>query len=113
MNKKLLNIFAFVLMAMTAFDIWGMTFSVGDLTYDIQGSTNIVYCSGLTTAAQNQSNLSVTIPSMVSYNGTTYSVQGISGNSFQNKTNIVSVMIRYGVTETSLLPTLPQYMMCY
>lgn len=99
MNKKLLNIFAFVLIAMTSFGTWGMTFSVDGLTYDVQGSTNIVFCSGLTTAAQNQSNLSVTIPSVVSYNGTTYSVQGISGNSFQNKTNIVSVVIRYGVTD--------------
>ncbi|MBO4721926.1 MAG: leucine-rich repeat protein [Muribaculaceae bacterium] len=97
MKTKSLKIFAVVLMAMTAFGTWGMTFSVGDYTYETQGSTNLVYCTGLTSAAQSQSNLSVTIPSLVSYNGTTYSVKGISANSFQNKTNIVSVTIRYGV----------------
>ena len=97
MKTKLLKIIVLLLMAMTAFGTWGMTFSVGDLTYDVQGSTRNVYCSGLTTAAQNQSNLRVIIPSLVSYNGTTYSVKGISANSFQNKTNIVSVTIRYGV----------------
>ena len=97
MKTKSLKIFAVVLMAMTALGTWGTTFSVGDLTYDVQGSTRNVYCSGLTTAAQGQSNLSVIIPSLVSYNGTTYNVKGISATSFWNKTNIVSVVIRYGV----------------
>lgn len=99
MKTNLLKIFAAVFIAMTAFSGWGQTFYSGDLTYTIQGSTNIVYCSGLTSAAQSESSLSVTIPSSVTYNGTTYTVKGVSANSFQNKTNITSVMIRYGVSE--------------
>ena len=99
MKTNLLKIFAAMILMMTAFTGWGQTFYVGDLTYSIQGSTNIVYCTGLTTAAQSQSNLNITIPSIVTYNGTTYTVKGISANSFQNKHNIVSVVIRYGVSE--------------
>lgn len=94
MKKSFLKTLAFLLIAATALGSWAQEFSVGDLTYKVSGSG--VYCTGLTGSAQSQSSLSVAIPSMVTYSGTTYRVNGIEANSFKDQTNIASVSIRWG-----------------
>ena len=73
-----------MLIAATALDSWAQEFSVGDLAYKVSGSG--VYCTGLTESAQSQSSLSVAIPSMVTYSGTTYRVNGIEANPFKDQT---------------------------
>lgn len=95
MKTKLLKIFAVILMVLTALGSVAQEFSVGELKYKIYGG--FAYCTGLTTAAQGQSNLAVTIPSVVSNNGTDYRVMGVDANSFENASNIKSVNIRFGV----------------
>ncbi len=95
MRTRLLKILTVALLTVTAFSSWAQEFSSGDLTYKVYGS--VVYCTGLTSEARGKSNLSVTIPPSVSYNGTTYRVNGINANSFLNLTNIVNVNMRYGV----------------
>lgn len=96
MKTILLKSFAILLMTVTALGSWAQEFSVGDLTYKVYGS--VVYCTGLTESAQSQPDLSVVIPSMVTYDGTKYRVNGINANSFKDFTNIASVSIRWGTT---------------
>ncbi len=96
MKTKLLKIFAVMLMVLTALGVSAQEFSVGDLKYKINGG--FAYCTGLTTAAQGQSSLSITIPSVVSNNGTDYRVMGVDANSFENETNLTGVYIRFGVS---------------
>lgn len=96
MKTKLLKIFAVILMVLTALGVSAQEFSVGDLKYKINGE--FAYCTGLTTAAQGQSSLSITIPSVVSNNGTDYRVMGVDANSFENETNLTGVYIRFGVS---------------
>ena len=95
MKTKLLKIFAVILMVLTALGSVAQEFSVGELKYKIYGG--FAYCTGLTTAAQGQSNLAVTIPSVVSNNGSSYRVLGVDAYSFENASNIKSVNIRFGV----------------
>ncbi len=94
MKTKLLKIFTVLLMAATALGSAAQEFSVGDLMYKVYGSG--VYCTGLTSSARGKSNLGVTIPSSVTYNGTTYRVNGVNANSFKNCTNIIGVSMRFG-----------------
>ena len=96
MKTKLLKIFAVMLMVLTALGVSAQEFSVGDLKYKINGG--FAYCTGLTTAAQGQSSLSITIPSVVSNNGMDYRVMGVDANSFENETNLTGVYIRFGVS---------------
>ncbi len=95
MKTKLLKIIAALLMTATAFGSLAQEFSVGDLKYKFHNG--YVYCAGLSTSAQSQSNLTITIPSAVNYNGTSYRVTGIDAQSFEYATNIVGVNIRFGV----------------
>ena len=95
MKTKLLKIYVFLLMAVTAFGCLAQEFSVGDLKYKFHNG--YVYCAGLSTSAQSQSNLIITIPSTVNYNGTSYRVTGIDAQSFENATNLVGVNMRFGV----------------
>ena len=95
MKTKLLKIFAVLLMTVAALGSAAQEFSVGDLKYKIYSSS--VYCKGLTADAQAQSSLSITIPSVVSYNGTNYRVMGIDAGSFKDETNIKNVYMRFGV----------------
>ena len=95
MKTKLLKIFAVLLMTATTFGSLAQEFSVGDLKYKFHNG--YVYCAGLSTSAQSQSNLIITIPSTVNYNGTSYRVTGIDAQSFENATNLVGVNMRFGV----------------
>ena len=95
MKTKLLKIFALALMLLTGLGSKAQTITSGDLVYKFYG-TNL-YCAGLTSAAQNQSNLRVVIPSSVTYNGTKYRVWGIDAGSFMNAENIKTVTMRFGV----------------
>ena len=95
MKTKLLKIFAVLLMTVAALGSAAQEFSVGDLKYKIYSSS--VYCKGLTADAQAQSSLSITIPSVVSYNGTNYRVMGIDAGSFKDESNIKNVYMRFGV----------------
>ena len=95
MKTKLLKIIAVLLMTVTALGSLAQEFSVGNLKYKFHNG--YVYCAGLSTSAQSQSNLSITIPSVVSYNGTSYRVTGIDAQSFENATNLVGVNMRFGV----------------
>ena len=94
MEKKLLKFITVVLMALTALGSAAQEFSVGDLMFKVYGSS--VYCTGLTAAARGKTNLSVVIPSSVTNSGTTYRVNGIDANSFNNCTNIVDVTMKFG-----------------
>lgn len=93
--KKLNKLLIAVIMVLTALGASAQEFSVGDLTYKIYSPN--AWCTGLTAAAKGKSNLAVVIPSKVTYNGTTYRVNGIDANSFKNATNITSVEMRFGV----------------
>jgi hypothetical protein len=95
MKTKLLKIIAVLLMTATAFGSLAQEFSVGNLKYKFHNG--YVYCAGLSTSAQSQSNLTITIPSTVNYNGTSYRVTGIDAQSFEYATNIVGVNMRFGV----------------
>ncbi len=95
MKAKLLKIYVFLLMTATALGSLAQEFSVGDLKYKFHNG--YVYCAGLSTSAQSQSNLTITIPSAVNYNGTNYRVTGIDAQSFEYATNIVGVNMRFGV----------------
>ena len=95
MKAKLLKIFAVLLMTATALGSVAQEFSVGDIKYKIYGG--FAYCTGLTTAAQGQSDLTITIPSVVSNNGFSYRVMGVDAHAFEDATNIKSVNMRFGV----------------
>jgi hypothetical protein len=95
MRTKLLKIFAVLLMTATALGSVAQEFSVGDIKYKIYGG--FAYCTGLTTAAQGQSDLTITIPSVVSNNGSSYRVMGVDAHAFEDATNIKSVNMRFGV----------------
>ncbi len=95
MKTKLLKIYVFLLMAVTALGSLAQEFSVGNLKYKFHNG--YVYCAGLSTSAQSQSNLTIIIPSTVNYNGTSYRVTGIDAQSFENATNLVGVNMRFGV----------------
>ncbi len=94
--KKLNKLLIAVIMVLTALGASAQEFSVGDLTYKIYSPN--AWCTGLTAAAKGKSNLAVVIPSKVTYNGTTYRVNGIDANSFKNATNVTSVEMRFGVS---------------
>lgn len=95
MKTKLLKIYVFLLMAVTALGSLAQEFSVGNLKYKFHNG--YVYCAGLSTSAQSQSNLTIIIPSTVNYNGTSYRLTGIDAQSFENATNLVGVNMRFGV----------------
>ncbi len=104
MKPRLLKLFTIALMALTALGSAAQEFSVGDLKYKIlefvddSGLSGLnALCTGLSTEGEGKSNLTITIPSQVTYNGTAYRVASIYDSAFKNKTNIVGVEIRFGM----------------
>ena len=67
-------------------------FQSGDLYYNITSSTE-PYTVGVAFSSANKGLTSVTIPSTVTYDGTTYSVTSIGESAFYNCTDLTSVTI--------------------
>ena len=100
--KKLFLSLALAVVAMCASAAVGDTFSVGDLSYKVQyNATTTSYAqvevTGLSTAGKSASNLNLTIPTTVTYNGTTYAVSSVAVAAFANNANIVTVNLKYGI----------------
>ena len=100
--KKLFLSLALAVVAMCASAAVGDTFSVGDLSYKVQYNATTtsnaqVEVTGLSTAGKSASNLNLTIPTTVTYSGTTYAVSSIAVAAFANNANIVTVNLRYGI----------------
>ena len=73
--------------------LWAQSFQSGDLWYSITSNSTVEVTMG------NYSNLTTaTIPSTVTYNGTTYSVTSIGNYAFSNCRSLTSVTIPNSVT---------------
>ena len=94
MNKILRRMSLLMLLAVTAFTVQAVTFSSGYLKYETKNDG--LYVTGLTSAGEGVSSLSLTIPGTVTYSGTTYRVWGIQTKAFKGKTNIDNVTIQWG-----------------
>ncbi len=97
--KSLLLSFVALFFATTA--LWAYDFKSGDLYYNITNATDLTV--EVTYEEQwsedNYKGLtSVTIPSTVTYNGTTYNVTSIGENAFRYCTGLTSVTIPNSVT---------------
>ena len=90
--RKLFSLFL-ALVATTS--LWAQTFQVGDLYYKITSSSE-PYTVEVTEA--ERSITSAVIPSIVTYNGTTYSVTSIGDRAFWYCENLTSVTIPNSVT---------------
>ena len=69
-----------------------MSATVDGIEYTLSGSNVTV------TGATSNRVTTVTIPSTITYLGTTYNVKSIGSNAFENYTNLISVTIRSSVT---------------
>ena len=92
--KKLLLFMLATLVAMAAGAV--EVFENGSIEYEIASSTRVTV-RGLTASAA--SSTTITIPSVVTYNGTKYRVYTIRENAFLGKNNLTSVTIHWGVSE--------------
>ena len=98
--KKLNKLLLAVLMVMTAFT--ASAWDDGDLSYEVYNSSKkLVSCTGLSSAGRGKTNLALTIPGTVTYNGTTYRVFRITENAFASQANLSSVTIKWGVKTIS------------
>ncbi len=99
MKKLFLTLFA-LLMAIPS--LWAEDFSVGGIYYDITSSTNktveVTHRGNCYQDYSNEYSGSVTIPSSVTYNGTTYSVTSIGYAAFRACTGLTEVTIPESVT---------------
>ena len=92
--KKLLLFMLATLVAMAAGAV--EVFENGSIEYEIASSTRVTV-RGLTASAASAT--TITIPSVVTYNGTKYRVYTIRENAFLGKNNLTSVTINWGVSE--------------
>ena len=87
----------FALLATT--NIWAYDFQSGDLYYNITSDTTVDVTYQHSLSSSNYSGLtSVTIPEIVTYNGTTYSVTSIGFSAFYGCTSLTSITIPNSVT---------------
>ncbi len=92
--KKLLLFMLATLVAMAAGAV--EVFENGSIEYEIASSTRVTV-RGLKASAASAT--TITIPSVVTYNGTKYRVYTIRENAFLGKNNLTSVTIHWGVSE--------------
>ncbi len=100
MKRTILTLFA---LWMATASLWAHEFSVGGIYYNITSSTNktvaVTYRGSSYSSYSNEYSGSVTIPSSVTYYGTTYSVTSIGRTAFEDCTGLTSVTIPESVTE--------------
>ena len=85
------------LLATTA--LWAYDFQSGDLYYNITSDTTVKVTYQYQWSSDNYADLTTaTIPSTVTYNGTTYSVTSIGNNAFSGCSFLTSVTIGNSVT---------------
>ena len=98
MKTKFFSLFV-ALFATTA--LWAYDFQYGDLYYNITSESDQtveVTCQKWYSSDNYNGLTTATIPTTVSYYGTTYSVTSIGGNAFDGCTGLTSVIIPNGVT---------------
>ena len=97
--KKIFTLFL-VLVATTA--LWAHNFSVGGIYYNIltdkTNEVEVTFRGSDYNSYSNEYSGSVTIPSTVTYNGTTYSVTSIGESAFDGCTGLTSITIPNSVT---------------
>ncbi len=94
MKKRLKFLVAMVFATLLSANVFAYDFVVNGIYYNINSDgTTVSVTSGNDSYSGN-----VTIPSTVTYNGTTYSVTGIGGNAFYDCTGLTSVTIGNSVT---------------
>ncbi|MCD8157713.1 MAG: leucine-rich repeat domain-containing protein [Clostridiales bacterium] len=74
-----------------ATDLDTTTFTSGDYTYTVTDGTVII-------SKYNGSDSSVTLPTSVSYDGTTYRIRTVGSSAFEGNTSLKSVVIPDGIT---------------
>ena len=94
--KKILSL---ILALLATTNLWAYDFQSGDLYYNITSDTTVDVTYQHSLSSSNYSGLtSVTIPEIVTYNGTTYSVTSIGFSAFYGCTSLTSITIPNSVT---------------
>ena len=96
------KIFTLLVALVTTTALWAYGFEVDGIYYNIltdkTNEVEVTYRGSTSSSYSNEYSGSVTIPSTVTYNGTTYSVTSIGESAFESCNSLISVDIPYGVT---------------
>ena len=105
--RKLFSLFVALLATTT---LWAYDFQSGDLYYNITSDTTVEVTYQYEWSSDNYAGLkTATIPSTVTYNGTTYGVTSIGLAAFQNCFSLTSVTIPNSVTNIESSAFYPCY----
>lgn len=89
-------------MLVSALSANAIDFTVGGIKYSEFRPGKSVYCEGLSTTASNNSTFTtVTIPGWITYNGVSYNVEGIDATAFYQERYIQTLVVNYGVQKIS------------
>ena len=92
------KLFSFFVALLATSILWAYDFQSGDLYYNITSDTTVEVTYQEFSDNNYFDLTSVTIPEIVTYNGTTYSVTSIGDNAFCNCSSLISITIPVSVT---------------